>query len=161
MGIMMKKLKNRLDEMQEQKLLKIEHNGCWLAFWGLFAVVVVQTCIYGIGEWEYIVGEWLVFMCLALYIVIDCIRNGIWDRKLPPTPAVNVGTSLIAGIFVAIINFILSYKRYNKLWGAAAAGVFMGALAFFACLMLLTGLTFLYKRRMNNLEKENEEKEEN
>ena len=31
--------KNNLDEMQEQELLKIEHNGCWLAFWGLLAVM--------------------------------------------------------------------------------------------------------------------------
>lgn len=29
----MKRLKNNLDEMQEQKLLKIEHNGMWFAFW--------------------------------------------------------------------------------------------------------------------------------
>lgn len=34
--------KNNLDEMQEQELLKIEHNGCWLAFWGLLAVMAVQ-----------------------------------------------------------------------------------------------------------------------
>ena len=35
-------MKNRLDEMQEQKLLKIEHNGCWLAFYGLAAVIMIQ-----------------------------------------------------------------------------------------------------------------------
>ena len=34
--------KNNLDEMQEQALLKIEHNGCWLAFWGLLAVMAIQ-----------------------------------------------------------------------------------------------------------------------
>lgn len=28
----MKKMKNKLDEMQEQKLLHIEHNGCWLQY---------------------------------------------------------------------------------------------------------------------------------
>ncbi len=27
--------KNNLDERQEQTLLRIEHNGCWLSFWGL------------------------------------------------------------------------------------------------------------------------------
>ena len=27
--------KSNLDEMQEQELLKVEHNGCWIAFWGL------------------------------------------------------------------------------------------------------------------------------
>ena len=32
----MKKNSN-LDERQEQTLLRIEHNGCWLAFWGLLA----------------------------------------------------------------------------------------------------------------------------
>ena len=31
----MKKTKSNLDELQELKLLKIEHNGCWLAFWGI------------------------------------------------------------------------------------------------------------------------------
>ena len=34
---MKKKMKNKLDEMQELKMLKIEHNGCWFAFWGLLA----------------------------------------------------------------------------------------------------------------------------
>ena len=34
--------KNNLDEMQEQELLKIEHNGCCLAFWGLLVVMAVQ-----------------------------------------------------------------------------------------------------------------------
>lgn len=31
----MKKMTNKLDEMQEQKLLHIERNGCWFAFWAL------------------------------------------------------------------------------------------------------------------------------
>ena len=39
------KRKNNLDEMQEQELLKIEHNGCWLAFWGLLISMIVQSCI--------------------------------------------------------------------------------------------------------------------
>ena len=35
----MKIWKNRLDEMQEQKMLQTEHNACWLAFWGLLAAL--------------------------------------------------------------------------------------------------------------------------
>lgn len=31
----MKKMTNKLDEMQEQKLLHIERNGCWFAFCAL------------------------------------------------------------------------------------------------------------------------------
>ena len=30
-----RKMKSNLDERQELKLLKIEHNGCWIAFWGI------------------------------------------------------------------------------------------------------------------------------
>ena len=41
----MKKTKSNLDELQELKLLKIEHNGCWLAFWGLLAVILTQIAI--------------------------------------------------------------------------------------------------------------------
>lgn len=45
---------NKLDEMQEQKMLKIEHNGCWLAFWGLFVSLLVQALIYERSEWRYV-----------------------------------------------------------------------------------------------------------
>ena len=38
--------KNNLDEMQEQELLKIEHNGCWLAFWGMLAVMAIMIWGY-------------------------------------------------------------------------------------------------------------------
>ena len=41
----MKRLKNNLDEMQEQKLLKIEHNGMWFALWGLIIAIIVQLFI--------------------------------------------------------------------------------------------------------------------
>ena len=66
--------KNNLDERQEQKLLQIEHNGCWMAFWMLLASLFVQQMIFGIGEWKYVAGEWIVFMCLALYLCISCIK---------------------------------------------------------------------------------------
>src|SRR3712207_7310302 len=59
--IMMKK--NKLDEMQEQKLLKIEHNGMWIAFWGLLAAILFQT-IFEKGNFT---GEWIVFMVMSLY----------------------------------------------------------------------------------------------
>lgn len=38
----MKKMKNNLDERQELELLRIEHNGCWLAFLGLLIVMLIQ-----------------------------------------------------------------------------------------------------------------------
>lgn len=37
----MKKPKNNLDEMQEQKLLHIEQRSFWLAFWMLVAATLL------------------------------------------------------------------------------------------------------------------------
>ena len=39
----MKKTESNLDEMQEQKMLKIEHNGYWLGFWGLLAAILILS----------------------------------------------------------------------------------------------------------------------
>lgn len=159
---MKKRMTNKLDEMQEQKMLRIERNGCWLAFWGLFAVIFIQMIIYGYGEgnWRYMVGEWIVFMCLALYIVIDCLRNGIWDRHLSPTPNVNIRVSALGGAAVCFLNFAASYKNYHKLAGAAATGIFMGIMTFALCFAALTCSAYLYRRRVKHLEQEEAGEEE-
>ena len=151
---MAKKMKNKLDEMQEQKMLKIEHNGCWLAFWGLLIALLIQLLIYGPGELRQMAGEWIVFMCLALYISIDCIRNGVWDRWLSPTPAANACASIIAGIIVAVLNVVLIYRRHHILSGAVAAGVYMGAMTTGLCFAALTCGAFIYKKRVKHLEQE-------
>ncbi|MCH5256036.1 MAG: hypothetical protein J1D87_02040 [Lachnospiraceae bacterium] len=150
------KLKNNLDEMQEQKMLKIEHNGCWLAFWGLFASMIIQSLAYGRLDWKYLAGEWIVFMCLALYIGIDCIRNGLWDRRFSPTPAVNLIASLLAGVVLGVFNFALSYLMYNELYDAAIVGIVLGLCGFGFCFMALTFCVSIYKKRVKSLEKEDD-----
>lgn len=41
------KSNKQLDEMQENKLLKIQEKGFWLVFWILFAAIFVQAyCSY-------------------------------------------------------------------------------------------------------------------
>ena len=47
----MRRKKSNLDEMQEQELLKVEHNGCWIAFWGLLAAIYITLAVplCGIG----------------------------------------------------------------------------------------------------------------
>ena len=65
----MRKMKNRLDERQEQKLLQIEHNGCWFAFWALLLSLFIQQMIFGIGEWKYVAAFWtFVIMAVLLFI---------------------------------------------------------------------------------------------
>ena len=53
----MRKTRNRLDEMQEQKLLRIECRGCWFAFWALLASIFIQQFLFGVGDFKQIAGE--------------------------------------------------------------------------------------------------------
>ena len=151
------KMKNKLDEMQEQKMLKIEHNGCWLAFWGLAVSLLVQQYIYGQGMWQYVAGEWIIFMCLALYIVFSSMKNGIWDRRLEPTNEVNLIASMIAGVISGIYIFFTSYRQYHKLYGSIAAGIAYFIIIFAACFSGLFLLTFLYKRKRDKIENEEDD----
>ena len=76
----MKKMKkSNLDEMQELALLKISRNGCWFAFWGLLAAMGIQMLLGFPGK--AILGEWIIFMALGVYLVAACLHQGIWDRR--------------------------------------------------------------------------------
>lgn len=145
----MKKTKSNLDELQELKLLKIEHNGCWLAFWGLLAVILTQIAI-GNDSKQDLSGEWIVFMCLALYLTVGCIRNGIWDRKLKPNFKNNIMASSIAAV-------VISYRNYHKLVGSIATGVIMFFSIEILCFLALTLTSKIYKKRLKKLEDDSED----
>ena len=85
----MKKMNSLLDERQETDLLKIERNGCWLAFWSLLASIFVQLYFLE-NSFDQVAAEWIIFMVLALYLAIDCMRKGIWSRTYRPDPRVNL-----------------------------------------------------------------------
>lgn len=143
--------KNNLDEMQEQELLKIEHNGCWLAFWGLLAVMAVQMALRVPAA--QMAGEWIVFMVLALYICIACLRKGIWDRHLKANWKTNLIVSLLAaaamGTLVVLSNPYLSEPLdYVLVVGIA------GGFTFVLCFIALSLSMKLYKKRREKLDQE-------
>lgn len=147
--------KNNLDEMQEQKLLHIERNGCWFAFWALFASLVIQTVLGdGTEMFRDMAGEWIIFMCLALYLGFACIKNGIWDRRFKADTPTNLMFSLIAGIIVLIIMGLVAYKRSGMLIGSVAAGVISGCFTFAICAVTMFVCTAIYKKRVEKLESE-------
>lgn len=152
-----KKQKNRLDEMQEQKLLQIEHNGCWLAFWGLIIAIFVQLFVYGQEGGKIIRGEWIVFMCLAVYIVVGCLKHGIWDRSFSPTPKTNLIWSMVAGIVGGVIRAAITYRDYHMIVGAIAAGIFIFFIIFASCFIGLTICAALYHKKVDKLENEEAE----
>lgn len=154
----MKKSKTMLDEMQEQKLLKIEHRGCWIGFVGLVAAIYVQTAM-GYNGFEQIGGEAIVLLVMAVYILGDSIRNGIWDRKLKPNLKTNLGLSLTTGAAVGVFWFVVSYVRYHSLSGSLATFIMM---FFFTAVMTLAVLTLsagIFKHRKQKLDRRADEEE--
>ena len=145
--------KSSLDEMQELRLLKIESRGFWIGFIGLFLAIVVQIVIYGTESIrEVYVGEFIVFLCMGIYLIVECLRNGIWDRHLPATPAVNIGLSLLAAAVTGLFNAIVSYHNYHD--ATAAFSVFI---VYFLMLSIVISVTLtvcsaLYRRRRRHLE---------
>ena len=63
-----KKRMDKLDEMQNQKLLKLEEYGFWIMFWVLLASIVVQL-FTGAGIKE-IIGEIVVLLIGSIYLSI-------------------------------------------------------------------------------------------
>ena len=149
---MMNKRKNKLDEMQEQKLLKIERNGMWFAFWGLFAAILIQTAMVKEDVFINIIGEWIVFICLAIYVIVACLKNGIWDRKLEANVKTNLIFSSLAGVLCGVVFFISSYLKYQKLLGSIATGVFMLGIVFVLAFVTLTASATIYKKRVKKIE---------
>ena len=96
--------KNQLDEMQERTMLTIESRGFWLV-WSLLLVVLLVEGLLGFTMRE-MAGTWAVFMISCVYIVVACLRAGIWSRNIKATIGANLVGSLIAGAVVGVFAFI-------------------------------------------------------
>ena len=142
--------KNNLDEMQEQKLLKIEHNSTWLSFWGLLAAIVIQVCL-GANFYQ-IAAEWTIFMILAIYLCVGCLKAWIWDRKLKPTLKTNIIVSLIAAVITGLIFGITNYIKYKDMTVSLATIGIIAALVLLLCFAALEISRLIYRKRTSTLE---------
>lgn len=149
--------KNNLDEMQEQTLLKIESRGMWLAFYGLVLSIVAQVIIGGEQMGTAIFCESILLLILSLYIVISCLRHGIWDRKLRPTPKTNLILSVAAGAIVGIAMGVRSYLNYHAAIGSVCVFLFCAGMTFVLCFGATTACAKLYEKKKAKLEDEEEE----
>lgn len=152
----MKKNKNNLDEMQEQKLLHIEHTGYWIGFWGLLAAVYIQIAM-GNGGFQRLGGEIIVLGIMSVYLLAGCLKNGIWDRSLKPNLKTNLTVSLITGLAAGGFWGVLSYRNYHALAGSIATFVIIFIFGGGSALALLSLFTAIYKKRAKKLEQADEE----
>lgn len=144
--------KSNLDEMQEQALLKIEHNGCCLAFWGLLAAMGIQMLLKVPGK--AMLGEWIVFMALCVYLLAACLRQGIWDRHLKANPKTNLVVSAVAGVAVSIFFGVLFRENASELLDYLLISAIPGITVFILCFALMTVCSALYKKRREKLDQE-------
>ncbi len=153
-----KRNQSNLDEMQELKLLKIEEMGYQLAFWGLIAAIMIQIAM-GNGDFPSIAGECLILMCVSVYMVTACVKNGIWERRLKPNAKTNALFSMGGGAVVGLVWGINSYRNYHKPAGSAALFVLMFLVVSALCFGLLSLVSSAYKKRSAQLEQEDQNKE--
>ena len=76
----MKIIKKGLDELQKQILSGIESRGFWIAFWGSLILLIVQMIFA--NNIISVISSWLLFMVLAIYEAVSCLKAGIWNSSL-------------------------------------------------------------------------------
>lgn len=159
--MLMKHRKNNLDEMQEQKLLHIEKNCFWFLYIMLAAVILIQL-LMGKTRGE-LTGELSCFLAVSLVMVVSCIRNGVWDRRLKADAGTNLRLSLAAAVAVAVFNLIFCYVNSYIKYGLSQVLLIMAfpaVLTFLCTLLLLSVSSSLYKKRARRLEEDSEDQEE-
>lgn len=149
--------KSNLDEMQELQLLKIESRGFWIGFLGLFLSIIAQIFLFGREYARNTHGEFIIFLCMGIWLVGGCLRHGIWDRHLQATPAVNIGLSILAALVTALFNAIISYRNYHDATAAFAVFIVCFLMLSIVLSVILCVCSSLYRRRRKHLEEDGDD----
>ena len=138
--------------MQEQALLKIEHYGFWLAFWGLLTIMAIQALL-GVA-FSSLLGEWIIFMVLCVYALVSCLRHGLWDRNLKPNLKTNLLVSILPGLAVGAFDILLFRANETEPLDYLLIGAIPALITFVLCFVALTVCSALYKKRRRKLDQE-------
>ncbi len=153
-----KNCRSKLDEMQEQNLRKLESWGYWLTWGALLLSMMIQMLIYREDAAKYLKGEWIVFMASNIYMVIGCVRLGIWSRRGIPSFKSILLISLLAGLATGIFVAVYNYLSYGDLFTALITVLITGLCTFVLCLLALSLSLSAYKKRRQQLDGEGDEK---
>ena len=134
--------KDKLDEQQEQKLLKIESRGLYLAYLSLLAVMIVEILIG--DDQRLAVGEWVVFMLVSGYLLVACTRAGIWDRRLDLSRRTSALIALVATLLTGAVTGLAAFLKH----GTAPVSLPVSALLWFGCAGLCYFLLIYFSLRM-------------
>lgn len=148
--------RNYLDEMQEQKLLKIESHGVWIAFSLLIISMFVQIAYANYTKTEaHVAGEMITFFILDIYILFSCIKNGIWARSIKASNKTNAIAALIAGIIVGLLNaFTFQHETEQAMVGAFIMSMLFTGILTYILLQICMNIT---NKRRNKLDESDDE----
>lgn len=150
----MKLFKKVVDERQELEMLRIERWGFWIMIVVLIAGIIVQAAMG--ADLRQVLGEYVVLIIGALYIVVRNILSGHWDYHTKPSLKAYGIYSLIGGVFCAITSGAVQYFRGSaRLQGNLAqllpSVLCSFAVGFIACFVLLAVTGEMTKHRRKKL----------
>ena len=143
----MKIIKKGLDELQKQILLGIESRGFWIAFWGSLILLIVQMIFA--NNIISVISSWLLFMVLAIYEAVSCLKAGIWNSSL----YISKISSIIA-ICMGVFQFILVSQRGESTYKTIIVLVSVIAVTFFLCFSAIIIIAKAAKKRRDKLDAE-------
>lgn len=140
---------SQLDEMQKEKLLKINSNGMKICALGLLVVILVQWFLN--GDFSNIIGELVVYALLAGYVAIAYMFEGLWGERIKPSWKSNLLISLIVSIVIGVLLFIREKTSPEFTIGIPAILLRM-AIGLVACFGVLSILLLVYQKRRKTLD---------
>ena len=146
---------NTLDEMQDQKMLKMEEYGYWILFWGLALAIVIQLLLG--GTIRQVAGELVVLLLGSIFVLSNSLKNGLWTRNTVPTRKGNVVASIIPTVIICALNVIrlIQKKEDGTDDILLVAGITAGA--YVICFVILEVLRTVYLKRRSRLDDVGEE----
>ncbi len=141
---------NHLDEMQNQKLLKLEEYGFWIMFWVLLVSIIVQI-IAGAGIKE-VIGEIIAFFIGSVYLAITTLRNGLWASSSAPSRKGNALVSMIPAAVIGALNVFRMIQSNGVSANALFVTVGIMAAAYAGCFAILELFRASSQKRRSELD---------
>ncbi len=146
---------NALDEMQDQKMLKMEEYGYWILFWGLALAVVIQLLLG--GSIRQVAGELIVLLLGGIYVLATSMKNGLWARNAAPTRKGNAVASIIPAAIIGVLNVIKLIQKKDIGTNDILIAVAFAVGTYIVCFVVLEVLRVLYEKRRSKLDDVGEE----
>ena len=137
--------------------MKVEHNGCWIAFWGLLAAIILQSILFGSKDFKMLAGEWIVFMVLSIYLAVGCVLRGIWDRRIQMNTKTNLMISTAAALVMGGLIALMVFRNTHHTDMTVISSLITVAVTFVLCFAALKVSMKMTDRRQKQLEEEPED----